>query len=291
MPSKNAVTIDLEDWYQGIEQPYDSWGRFTERIDIGTDVLLAILEETQTRATFFVLGWLADHRPDLIRKIADAGHEIASHGYDHEKLYDTNPQELREALGRAKKATEDVIGKAVLGHRAPFFSLTRRSLWAIDVIAELGFEYDASVYPGQNWRYGIPDTPEDLYQLGDTGIIEFPASLFPLWKGRRVGIGGAYFRILPYAFTHRAVQERVAQGQITNFYLHPWEFDPWHPLVRFRWKAMLTHYFNLFSTAPRFRTLMQQHDFRPMGEIIADIKNGGEPIPKIDLTIGEQDYA
>jgi len=287
MLSKNAVTIDLEDWYQGIEQPYDSWSRFDERIDIGTDIVLSILDETNTRATFFVLGWLADQRPDLIRRVADEGHEIASHGYDHEKLYDTTPEALREALGRAKKVTEDVIGKAVPGHRAPFFSLTRRSLWAIDLIAELGFEYDASIYPGENWRYGIPNTPEDLYELGDTGVIEFPASLFPVWNGRRVGIGGAYFRILPYFLTHRAVQERTAAGKITNFYLHPWEFDPWHPLARFRWKAMLTHYFNLFSTAPRFRKLMQQNEFRPMGEIIADVKREQLTIPRLDLREGE----
>ena len=268
MSKLNAATIDLEDWYHGIEQPFESWSQFSERVDVGTDVLLAILEESNTKATFFVLGWLAEQRPDLVRRIAEAGHEIASHGYDHKKLYDSNPSELRQALERAKKATEDIIGQAVVGHRAPYFTLTKKSLWAIDILAELGFRYDASIYPGENWRYGIPNTPDKLYELGDTGIVEFPVSTFELFQGRRVGIGGAYFRILPLWFTNRAVKERINNGQTTNFYLHPWEFDPKHPLVRFRYKAMLTHYFNLGSTAPRFRKLIQSHSFDTMQSVI-----------------------
>jgi polysaccharide deacetylase family protein (PEP-CTERM system associated) len=267
----NAMTVDLEDWYQGIEQPFESWERFQDRISIGTDRLLSIFDETNTRATFFVLGWLAEKHPALIRRIADAGHEIASHGYDHEKLYNTTAQALRMQLGRAKQATEDVIGQAVNGHRAPYFSLTSQSLWAVEVLNDLGFTYDASVYPGANWRYGIPGSPEQPYLLNDTDLVEFPVSILSL-RGRRLGIGGAYFRILPLSMTRNAIKTLNDQGQVVSFYVHPWELDPRHPLVRFRWKAMLTHYFNLPGTAPRLKRLLTEMRFTSMSEIIQQMR-------------------
>lgn len=278
----NAVTIDLEDWYQGIEQPFDTWNRFEERIHMGTDKLLAILDQTGTKATFFVLGWLAEKHPGLIERIAREGHEIASHGYDHEKLYNTTPPALHEVLKRAKKATEDAIGKPIFGHRAPYFSLTRQSLWAVDILAELGFTFDSSVYPGTNWRYGIPCSPDALYRLGDTGIVEFPVSTFAL-LGRKVGIGGAYFRILPLFLTRGGVRQRMANGQPTSFYLHPWEFDPQHPWVRFRWKAMATHYFNLRMTAPRFERLLRSDSFTTMSAVIAAACATGD-LPRVELS-------
>ncbi len=275
----NAVTIDLEDWYQGIEQPFVAWGRFTDRLHIGTDTLLNILDQTGARATFFVLGWVAEQHPALIRRLAEQGHEIASHGYDHEKLYHTTPDALRVALARAKRATEDAAGAAVLGHRAPFFSLTRASLWALDVLAELGFTYDCSVYPGSNWRYGIPGTPELIYRVEGTPLTEFPVSILAL-SGRKLGIGGAYFRILPYPVTSNGVRALNAAGRPAMFYLHPWEFDPRHPLVRFRWRAMLTHYFNLSATAPRFARLLR--DFR-FGTVSAVLQAQEAPLPVYPL--------
>jgi polysaccharide deacetylase family protein (PEP-CTERM system associated) len=275
----NAVTIDLEDWYQGIEQPFETWGRFTDRLHIGTDVLLDILNQTGTHATFFVLGWVAEKHPALIRRIAAQGHEIASHGYDHVKLYHTTPEALRAALARAKHAAEDAAGAAVTGHRAPYFSLTRASLWALDVLAELGFHYDCSVYPGTNYRYGIPGTPRQIYRLAQPPLVEFPVSMLSL-RGRWFGIGGAYFRILPYAFTRAGIQAIQAEGKPAMFYLHPWEFDPRHPLVRFRWRSMLTHYFNLRATAPRFARLLR--DFR-FGTVSAVLAEQTAPLPVIDL--------
>ncbi|MGE5841731.1 MAG: DUF3473 domain-containing protein, partial [Deltaproteobacteria bacterium] len=228
----NALTIDLEDWYQGIEQPFASWGTFSDRLHVGTDVLLNILEQAGTKATFFVLGWVAEKHPALLRSLTEQGHEIASHGFDHEKLYDTTPSVFRESLARAKDSTENASGTAVVGHRAPFFSLTRDSLWALDVISEQGFKYDSSVYPGSNWRYGIPDTPEYPYRIAGTALTEFPASILRLF-GRRLGIGGAYFRILPYRVTRNGIGELNAAGRPAMFYLHPWELDPRHPRVRF----------------------------------------------------------
>lgn len=271
----NAVTIDLEDWYQGIEQPFEKWGTFQERIHIGTDRILAILDETDTKATFFVLGWLAEKHPALMRQVVDAGHEIATHGYDHEKLYNSTLETLRAALARAKKATEDVTGQPVVGHRAPYFSLTRSSLWAIDLLAELGFAYDSSVYPGATWRYGIPGSPVLPYFLGETDIVEVPVSTFR-FLNRNVGVGGAYFRILPLWMTHRAVKRLNAEGKPAVMYLHPWEFDPQHPFVRFPWKAMATHYFNLWMTAPRFRRLMQCEKFTSLRVLVDSLREQGK---------------
>lgn len=263
----NAVTIDLEDWYQGIEQPFDTWGRFTDRLQVGTDVLLEILDQTNTKATFFVLGWVAEKYPALIRRIFDQGHEIASHGYDHLKLYETNTDALRTALARAKHATEDATGSPVTGHRAPFFSLTRASLWAVDVLVELDFLYDCSVYPGANYRYGISGTPEHIYRIEDAPLTEFPVSTLSI-RGRKLGIGGAYFRILPYSITQKGIAAINSIGKPAMFYLHPWEFDPRHPLVRFRWKAMLTHYFNLGATAPRFTRLLRDFNFGTVNAVL-----------------------
>lgn len=278
----NALTVDLEDWYQGIEQPFSAWPHFEDRIHIGTECLLSLLSETSTRATFFVLGWLAERHPALIRQIADAGHEIASHGYDHEKLYHTDANALRQMLTRAKKATEDAIGAPVYGHRAPYFSLTRDSLWAIDLLQALGFTFDASIYPGTNWRYGIPGTPEQPYLLNDTQIIEFPVSLLKV-RNRRLGIGGAYFRILPYRVTCSAIQTLEAKGAATSFYMHPWELDTAHPLVRFRWKAMLTHYFNLRATKPRLTRLLREVRFTTMGAVIEKLCEGDQPLPRVHV--------
>jgi polysaccharide deacetylase family protein (PEP-CTERM system associated) len=271
MSPLNAFTIDLEDWYHGIEQPFESWDRFEDRIRIGTDKLLEILNETETCATFFVLGWIANKHPTLIRTIAESGHEIATHGYDHEKFYHIDRGRLRQTLDRAKKCTEDVSGQPVVGHRAPYFSLTGQSLWAIEVLQELGFLYDASIYPGLNWRYGIPNTPQQPYLLNDSTLIEYPVSMLSLWS-RQLGIGGAYFRILPYSVTRNALMRLNQQRQFASFYIHPWELDPTHQVIGLRWKAMATHYFNLWSTAPRLKRLLHEIPFTSMGEIISHMK-------------------
>ena len=271
------MTVDLEDWYQGIEQPFDQWDRFEQRLHIGTERLLEVLAEAETRATFFVLGWVAERHPELLRRLVEQGHEVGSHGYDHEKLYDTDPASLRRALSRAKRATEDACGRAVRGHRAPYFSLTRQSLWAVEVLAELGFEYDSSVYPGTNWRYGIPGSPEDLYELGDSGVAEFPVSTIAL-RGHRLGIGGAYFRILPLWMTRRGIEHINRRASPAMVYLHPWELDPAHPVYRFRWRAMATHYFNLGATKERLRRLLAGYSFTTMYEVITERRRRGLPV-------------
>jgi polysaccharide deacetylase family protein (PEP-CTERM system associated) len=279
MQLTNAMTVDLEDWFQGIEQPVESWHRFEERLHIGVERLLSILSETGTRATFFALGWAAERHPALLRRLVDAGHEVASHGYDHAKLYEITPRRFRDALARAKHAAEDATGQPVRGYRAPYFSLTRRSLWAIDVLFELGFTFDSSIYPGRNWRYGIPGALAQPYLLGDTGIVEFPVSIFPVGF-RKVGLGGAYFRILPLWLSRRGLRKLNAAGRPAMLYVHPWELDPGHPCVRFHWKAMLTHYFNLRATAPRLRLLLRAHRFATMSAVIEALRDS---LPRVAL--------
>lgn len=281
MTIPNAVTVDLEDWYQGIEQPFESWPRFEDRLRVGLDRVLEILDQSGAKATFFVLGWISEKHPEVIRQIAGLGHEIGSHGYNHEKVYDMTPESFVSFLERAKKVTEDACGRPVLGHRAPYWSVTRRSLWAFEGLSKLGFTFDSSVYPGSNWRYGIPGSPERPYLVGDTGLTEFPASVFK-FGSRRIGLGGAYFRIVPLAVTLAGIRSINARYGPAMFYTHPWEFDPSHPLVRFRWRAMATHYFNLRSTAPRFKRMLGSGRFDTMSVTLEGIR-AQSPLPKITL--------
>jgi polysaccharide deacetylase family protein (PEP-CTERM system associated) len=262
----NILTFDVEDWYQGIEKPASTWDRFTPRIERGVDVILESLADAGTHATFFVLGYIAERHPDVVRRIAAAGHEIGTHGHEHEKIYDLDPVRFRDDLRRSIDAIGGVTGRPVLGHRAPFFSITERSRWALDILAAEGVRYDASIYPGSNYRYGIPDYRHDIHTLPN-GLIECPVSTFTL-MGKQFGIGGAYLRILPGRVTARAIATLNRRGEAVGVYLHPWEFDPDHPRVRFRRRAMLTHYANLHSTAPKLRRLLAAFRFATYEQVL-----------------------
>jgi polysaccharide deacetylase family protein (PEP-CTERM system associated) len=266
----NALTIDFEDWYQGLEIPPERWDGYQDRIERSGRLLLEVLAESAVRATFFVLGPVAERHPDLIREIAAAGHELGTHGYSHTLVYRLSPESFREELRRSIGVLEDLTGGPVLGHRAPFFSITRESLWALGVLAECGIRYDSSVFPVVNYRYGIPDAPRWPYEVQSGGkpLLEFPVSTYRL-LGRNIPVaGGAYFRIYPYALTRWAFRSINRQGRAAVFYLHPWELDPDHPRVPLpRWVA-LTHYFNLRATKPRLRRLLSDFRFAPMREVL-----------------------
>jgi polysaccharide deacetylase family protein (PEP-CTERM system associated) len=266
----NALTIDFEDWYQGLEIPHTEWGRFEERIEPAGRRLLSALAECRTRATFFVLGWIAERHPGLIREIAAAGHEIATHGWSHEFVYRLEPRVFRDELERSMRLLQELSGRPVIGHRAPFFSITRQSLWALDIMAELGIRYDSSIYPVVNYRYGIPGYQRWPHKVGTRGgdLIEFPISTWRLW-GRNVPIaGGAYFRIFPYAITRRAFASIHREGHPGVFYLHPWELDPDHPRISLPARVAATHYFNLRGSAGRLRRLLRDFRFAPMREVL-----------------------
>jgi polysaccharide deacetylase family protein (PEP-CTERM system associated) len=266
----NALTIDFEDWYQGLEIPHADWDQFDDRIVPAGRKLLEILDRTNVKATFFVLGYVAERHPEIIREIAAAGHELGTHGYSHRLIYTQTPEVFREELTRAVGSVEQAAGVKVLGHRAAFFSITKKSLWALDIIGELGIRYDTSIFPVSNYRYGIKDAPRWIH---DVGAGEHPLREFPMstWRilGKNVPIaGGAYFRIFPYAITRAGMRSINGSGKPAVFYVHPWELDLGQPRIQLPSRIGTTHYFNLKATERRFGRLLQDFRFAPMKEII-----------------------
>jgi len=266
----NALTIDFEDWYQGLEIPHTDWDGFEDRIVPVGHRLLKLLDEAGVRATFFVLGHVAERHPEMVRAIADAGHEVGTHGYSHTLIYKQTPELFREELRRAVGVIEDTVGRAVVGHRAPFFSITKDSLWALDVLGDLGIRYDSSIFPVHNYRYGIADAPRWPYEIKSERhtLTEFPISIWQV-MGQNVPIaGGAYFRIYPYRFTRAGLRAVNREGRPFTFYLHPWEIDPGHPRIPLPRRIALTHYFNLGATERRLRRLLRDFKFAPMREVL-----------------------
>jgi polysaccharide deacetylase family protein (PEP-CTERM system associated) len=265
----NALTIDFEDWYQGLEIECGYWHGLEDRIETSGRTLLAVLGEADTRATFFVLGQVAERHPELVRAVYSAGHEIGTHGDSHRFVYRLTPDVFRIELEGAIKMLQDLTGRPVVGHRAPFFSVTKESLWALDVLEELGFRYDSSVFPVHNYRYGIPDAPRWPYRVNKTGqLMEFPISTWRILGTNLPIAGGAYFRIYPYAFTRMGLRSINRDGHPAVFYLHPWELDPGHPRIPVPRRVAATHYFNLSVTEGRLRRLLREFQFAPMGEVL-----------------------
>lgn len=266
----NALTIDFEDWYQGLEIPLTGWNSFEHRIVPAGRRLLEILDQAGVKATFFILGKVAEEHPEIVRDIAAAGHELGTHGYSHTLIYTQTPAVFGEETRRAIGAVEQAAGVKVHGHRAPFFSITKKSLWALDILADLGMHYDTSIFPVMNYRYGIEDAPRWPYDIdaGGRRLREFPISTWRI-LGKNVPIaGGAYFRILPYAVTRAGFRSINRLGEPAVFYVHPWEIDPHHPRIPLPRRIATTHYFNLKATEPRLLRLLRDFRFAPMKEIL-----------------------
>jgi polysaccharide deacetylase family protein (PEP-CTERM system associated) len=266
----NALTIDFEDWYQGLEIPYSEWDKFEDRVEFAGQKLLQILEEENSKATFFILGYVAEKFPGLVSDIKKAGHEIGTHGFSHTLIYTQTPELYREEMTRAIGFLEDQTGEKVVGHRAPFFSITKDSLWALDILGELGIKYDSSIFPVLNYRYGIAGAPRFPYEIKRDNFTmqEFPVSTLQLPKVTLPISGGAYFRIYPYQLTKQALKSVNRSGQPVTFYLHPWELDPEHPRIDLPRRIALTHYFNLGATERRFRKLLRDFKFAPMRDVL-----------------------
>jgi polysaccharide deacetylase family protein (PEP-CTERM system associated) len=265
----NALTVDVEDYFHvsalapSIQR--DSWASRESRVAGNTHRLLALFEHFRVRATFFVLGWVAEREPQLVREIAAGGHEVACHGFSHRLVYDQSPQEFREETLRSKRLLEDAIGAPVQGYRAASYSIVKRSLWALDILAEAGFAYDSSIFPVRHDRYGIPDAerkPHRLTTPGGASIVEWPLAAAPILGLRLPVAGGGYFRLLPYAISRwglASINRRERQPFI--FYLHPWEIDPEQPRVPARWLSRFRHYTNLDKCEPRLRRLLREFRF------------------------------
>jgi polysaccharide deacetylase family protein (PEP-CTERM system associated) len=286
----NAMTIDVEDYFQvsAFDEvlPRARWDEMESRVVRNTERLLEIFAGAGVRATFFVLGWVAERHPGLVRQIAAARHEIASHGYGHRLVYDQAPDAFREDLRRSKDLLQSAAGAPVIGYRAPSFSITLRSLWALDVLIEEGFEYDASIFPIHHDRYGIPGSPRHAYRIERPAgsLVEAPGSTTTIGSLNVPVAGGGYFRILPYAWTRWGIA-RVNQrdGQPAIFYLHPWEIDPEQPRLRPGALRALRHYRNLSRTEARLRRLLA--DFR-FGTMRTLIEGWAGRLPAVNLAAG-----
>jgi polysaccharide deacetylase family protein (PEP-CTERM system associated) len=275
---KNALTFDVEEYFHaeafaGVLRP-EEWPGLESRVVATTERILDILDREHVRATFFVLGWVAERHPSLVREIASLGHEIGCHGFGHRMIQHLTRSEFERDVRRAKSALEDASGHAVIGYRAPTFSVMRETLWSLSVLYEAGFRYDSSIFPIVHDRYGIPDAPRfphRLKTLNGGDLIEFPMSTV-LMLGRRVPVGGGgYFRIMPYSLTRRALRRINARDrQPAMVYLHPWELDPDQPrlpvgpLTRFR------HLVNVGKTEARLVRLLGDFAFAPAAEVLAE---------------------
>ncbi len=265
----HALSIDVEDYFHvaalaKVISP-DDWSTLPSRVERNTERLLELFEQAGTKATFFVLGWVAERYPQLIRKLADAGHEIASHGYSHQLIYSQTPAVFTEESKRSKLLLEDIVQQPVTGYRAASYSITKESLWALDILAELGFTWDSSIFPIRHDRYGIPDSPRQPYTIktGNGSLIhEFPLTTAHLLGMKLPAAGGGYFRQFPYPVFRALFRQASQNGRHPQmFYLHPWEIDPDQPRYNnASWLSRFRHYTNLDQCYNRLERLLK--DFR-----------------------------
>jgi polysaccharide deacetylase family protein (PEP-CTERM system associated) len=274
-PLVNAMTVDVEDYFHvsvfdGVISR-ENWSRQHSRVEASTDRLLSVLAEHGVRATCFILGWVAERHPRLVRRIADAGHEIASHGYWHRLVYTQTPEEFRDDIRRARLVIEDAAGTQVRGYRAPSFSITAQSLWALDVLAEEGYAYDASIFPIRHDRYGMPGAPRHVFRVRCAAgeIVEVPGSAISVAGTNLPVAGGGYFRLMPYAWTKWGIERlNRRDGQPAVFYLHPWELDPDQPRLPANALGRFRHYRNLHRTEARLRSLLSDFRFGRLADVL-----------------------
>jgi polysaccharide deacetylase family protein (PEP-CTERM system associated) len=276
MAIKNGLSVDVEDYFhaEAIAAHFgrSNWETMESRVVENTHRVLDLLGEYDARATFFVLGWVAERFPGLVREIHARGHEIGCHSYWHRLIYRLTPDEFREDTRVAKDKIESSIGVKVIGYRAPTFSVTKNSLWALRILFGLGFEYDSSIFPIRHDRYGIPDHPRFLCRYEKEGpreIVELPISTWRLANFNMPFGGGGYLRILPFAYTRRAFR-RVNEGeqQPAIVYFHPWELDPEQPRLNVPLRSRLRHYTNLSGMRKRVTMLLQNYEFVPLRELL-----------------------
>lgn len=276
---RNAMTVDVEDYFHVAALSKvirrQDWPRMDYRAEASTHRLLDIFAKRGITATFFILGWITQRNPELIRAIHDAGHEIACHGMSHELVYRQTPEQFLAETRDAKALLEDLIGVKVQGYRAASWSITRQSLWALDIVHDLGFDYDSSIFPIRHDVYGIPDAarrPEVITTPAGCKIVEFPPSTASFMGFRLPVAGGGYFRLLPYWLTRRGLRQiNRIENQAFNFYLHPWEIDPGQPRVKAGWVSRFRHYTNLSKTESRLQRLLDEFAFTSVRNVLTDM--------------------
>jgi len=259
-----ALTIDLEDWFQVYNMTsrfrFEDWHQQDSRIEGNTLHVLKILENYDTKATFFVLGWIAEKYPSLITSIKDQGHEIACHGYSHQPIFQMTKEEFEEDTDKALHAITEATGQRPLGYRAPSFSITKQTLWALEILKEKGFKYDSSMMPTRHPDYGIKGIPNKPFEI--RGILEIPMT-----APYGLPVGGGYFRAYPYWLTKHLINKQAH----TNFYIHPWEFDPGMPKLKLPLIKSFRHYNGLKTTEKKFRKLLKDFRFDRLDRIIRSL--------------------
>jgi polysaccharide deacetylase family protein (PEP-CTERM system associated) len=267
LPIRNAFSIDVEDYFQvsalAPHFPRHIWDQQPCRVERNVDRMLALLSDSKTQATFFTLGWVAERYPEMTKRIVAGGHELASHGYGHQRVSDLDRAEFFEDITRAKKLLEDLGGQAVIGYRAPSFSIGEKNLWALDTLGEAGYQYSSSIYPIRHDHYGMPNAPRFAFRPDNAkSLIELPATTIRFFDRNLPAAGGGYFRLLPYQISRWSIRRVNAKDkQPCIFYCHPWEIDPEQPRpTGMALKTRFRHYVNLGRTEPRLRSLLK--DFR-----------------------------
>lgn len=281
----NGLSVDVEDWFQvgAFEKVIarESWGGLADRVERNCDVILEMFAEADVKATFFTLGWVAERHPDLMRRIAAAGHELASHGWDHARVFTLGAERFAADLDRSRKTIEDAGGLAVTGYRAPSFSIDSRTPWAYEVMAERGYAYSSSVAPIVHDHYGWREAPRFAFKpLPRSELVEIPVTTAE-FAGRRLAAGGGgFFRVLPYAFSRWAIRQVNQRDQRPAvFYFHPWELDPGQPRVADApLKSRLRHYSRLDQMAGKLRQLVGEFSWGRMDELARHEARRAEPL-------------
>lgn len=273
-PILNAMSVDVEEWFQvgAFERTIDKadWATLESRVADNTARVIDLFAAANVHATFFTLGWVAARNPALMQRIAAAGHEIASHGWDHRRVFTMSAEEFRADLRRARAALEDAGGVAVTGYRAPSFSIDRRTPWAHAVLAEEGYAYSSSVAPVAHDHYGWRDSPRYAWSpLADAALVELPVTVAE-FAGRRIATGGGFFRLLPAALTDHALRQVHAAGAPGVFYFHPWEVDPGQPRVAGApLKSRVRHYSRIGAMAGKLDELLRRHRWGRTDAVVA----------------------
>ncbi len=272
-----TFTVDVEDYFHvpafaSSVRPED-WDQYECRVEQNTRRVLEIAAETGTCGTFFVLGWVAKRYPHLVTEIQSAGHEIGCHSQWHQLVYELGPDRFRTDLIESRDVLQDITGQPITMYRSPSFSINMKSLWALDILVEEGFDVDSSIYPVHHDRYGIPDAPmvPNVIRTPSGNIREFPGMVYRFGKTNIPVGGGGYLRLLPWTATKRLLKGVRAQGRPLNVYIHPWEFDPQQPRVPASLKSKFRHYQNLKTTAGKIRNMLRQFKLGRMSDVLAPL--------------------
>jgi polysaccharide deacetylase family protein (PEP-CTERM system associated) len=267
----NALTIDFEDWYHGLTRTNprpEQWDQLPARIEESAAMLLELLSEARVKATFFILGDVARRQPQIIRRIAEMGHELGSHGFSHRPVHQLNPQEFRRDLDETRQLIQDIAGADVVGFRAPYFSIDQRCLWAFEVLEQAGYHYDSSIFPLKTILYGYAGASRVPYRpLSDARLVEYPLTTLRMFGRNFPVAGGFYNRMLPYPVIRWSLRKINRQGMAAILYLHPWELDVHQPRIPVSPREKLTHFGGRASLAGKLRRLSKDFHLTTLGEV------------------------